>query len=108
MTPALASIMRSKRVQFLPVQWRTGMKFDLDKKGSKDGLDNYYTLSDITPKGSIPFVPIAVDDDTARTDCSTRFIRELTNNVLTDIPLFMSHHRERMIEAVGAIIPGSV
>ncbi|KAF8334747.1 DDHD domain-containing protein [Cantharellus anzutake] len=81
-SPALASIVRSKRVQFLPVQWRASMKYDLDKKGSKDGLDNEFTLSEITPKGSIPF------------------IRELTNGVLTDIPLYMSHHRERMIESV--------
>ncbi|KAF9516435.1 hypothetical protein BS47DRAFT_662714 [Hydnum rufescens UP504] len=83
-TPALASIVRSNHVQFLPVQWRASMKFDLNAQ-SKDGreaLDNHFTLNEITPKGTIDYV------------------RELTNNVLSDIPLFMSHHRDRMIESV--------
>ena len=69
MTPALASIMRSKRVQFLPVQWRTGMKYDLDRKGPRDGLDNHFTLSDITPKGTIPSVLIIFSVD-SRQDSS--------------------------------------
>ncbi len=68
-TPALASIMRSKRVQFLPVQWRTGMKYDLDRKGPRDGLDNHFTLSDITPKGTIPSVLIIFSVD-SRQDSS--------------------------------------
>src|SRR5258708_9456005 len=65
-TPALASIMRSKRVQFLPVQWRTGMKYDLDRKGPRDGLDNHFTLSDITPKGTIPSVLIIFGVDSSK------------------------------------------
>lgn len=81
-TPALASIMRNRRVQFLPVQWRASMKFDLDAEAQSQGHDNHFTLSEVTPKGSIAY------------------IREMTNSVLTDIPLFMSHHRERMIESV--------
>lgn len=82
--PALSSIMRSKRVQFLPVQWRSSLKTQLDEERVKrdDGLDNVFTMADITQKGSIPYV------------------RELTNNMLLDIPLFMSHHRERMIQSV--------
>lgn len=40
------------------------------------------TITDITINRSIPYV------------------RELTNAVLLDIPLFMSHHRQKMIEAV--------
>lgn len=39
-------------------------------------------LPDITLKDSIPFV------------------RELANNVLLDVPFFMSGHRETMIQAV--------
>ncbi|KAF8312978.1 hypothetical protein DL93DRAFT_1212391 [Clavulina sp. PMI_390] len=81
-SPALASIMRNRRVQFLPVQWRASMKFDLDAEAQSQGHENHYTLRDVTPKGSIAYV------------------RELTNSVLTDIPLFMSHHRGRMIESV--------
>ncbi|KAG9003236.1 hypothetical protein FRB93_011149 [Tulasnella sp. JGI-2019a] len=86
-SPALASIMREKRVQFLPVQWRASLKLDLGDELMKqrEGLDNHFTLEDITLRNSIPFV------------------RELTNQVLLDIPLFMSHHRERMIESVCTI-----
>jgi hypothetical protein len=57
-TPALASIVRSNHVQFLPVQWRASMKFDLNAQ-SKDGreaLDNHFTLNEITPKGTIESV----------------------------------------------------
>ncbi|KAG9113863.1 hypothetical protein FRC07_007721, partial [Ceratobasidium sp. 392] len=82
-SPALASIMRSRRAQFIPVPWRASMKlgFDEEMERSRDGLDNRFTLSDITPKKSIPYV------------------RELTNNVLIDIPYFMSQHRDKMIES---------
>ncbi|RSH95396.1 hypothetical protein EHS25_000483 [Saitozyma podzolica] len=45
-------------------------------------MDNRFTINDITINKSIPYV------------------RELTNSVLLDIPLFMSHHRQKMIEAV--------
>lgn len=58
------------------------MKFDFDEEAHSQGHDNHFTLSDVTPKGTIAYV------------------RELTNSVLTDIPLYMSHHRERMIESV--------
>ncbi len=82
------------------------LAYDLDRKEAKDGLDNHYTLSDITPKGSIPSVltifSVASRQNSLFHCRAYRFIREITNNVLTDIPLFMSHHRERMIEAVGA------
>lgn len=61
------------------------MKFDLDADAQSQGHENHFTLSEVTPKGSIPYV------------------RELTNSVLTDIPLFMSHHRGRMIEAASTI-----
>ncbi|QRV92658.1 phospholipase [Ceratobasidium sp. AG-Ba] len=83
-SPALASIMRSRRAQFLPVPWRASMKLALDEEveRARDGLDNRFTLSDITPKKAIPYV------------------RELTNNVLIDIPYFMSQHRDKMIESV--------
>ncbi|CAE7090882.1 unnamed protein product [Rhizoctonia solani] len=82
--PALASIMRNRRAQFIPIPWRASMKLEIDEeeRRAKQGLDNHFTLSDITPKKSIPYV------------------RELTNNVLIDIPYFMSQHRDKMIESV--------
>ncbi|WVO15288.1 hypothetical protein L204_102944 [Cryptococcus depauperatus] len=82
--PALASIMRGRRCQILPVQWRASLDLN-DQKTAEDaqhGMDNQFTISDITINQSIPYV------------------RELTNAVLLDIPLFMSRHRQRMIEAV--------
>ncbi|WVQ81546.1 hypothetical protein IAT38_003670 [Cryptococcus sp. DSM 104549] len=82
--PALASIMRNRRCQILPVQWRASLNLD-DQKTEEEqqhGMDNRFTINDITINKSIPYV------------------RELTNAVLLDIPLFMSHHRQKMIEAV--------
>ncbi|WVR09185.1 hypothetical protein IAU60_006247 [Kwoniella sp. DSM 27419] len=82
--PALASIIRDRRCQILPVQWRTSLNLD-DQKTEEDrkhGMDNTFTIADITMNKSIPYV------------------RELTNGVLLDIPLYMSHHRQKMIEAV--------
>ena len=42
MTPALSSIMRNRRVQFLPVQWRTSFQLDADEERRRGdaGLDN--------------------------------------------------------------------
>ncbi|WVF65714.1 hypothetical protein IAT40_000445 [Kwoniella sp. CBS 6097] len=82
--PALASIIRDRRCQILPVQWRTSLNLN-DEKTEEDrehGMDNRFTIADITINKSIPYV------------------RELTNGVLLDIPLYMSHHRQKMIEAV--------
>ncbi|WVQ93360.1 hypothetical protein IAU59_000428 [Kwoniella sp. CBS 9459] len=82
--PALASIIRDRRCQILPVQWRTSLNLN-DEKTEEDrdhGMDNRFTIADITINKSIPYV------------------RELTNSVLLDIPLYMSHHRQKMIEAV--------
>ncbi|KZT60687.1 hypothetical protein CALCODRAFT_492247 [Calocera cornea HHB12733] len=83
-TPSLSSVLRSHRVQFLPIQWRASLKIDEreEEARKKEGLDNAFSVEDITVKGNIAYV------------------RDLTNNVLIDIPYFMSHHRIRMVEAV--------
>lgn len=46
-TPALASIMRGRRIQFLPVQWRANLKLDVDEERRREdaGLDNEFTLN---------------------------------------------------------------
>jgi hypothetical protein len=82
--PALASIVRDRRIQLLPVQWRASLHLDQakTKEDREHGMDNRFTVADITINKSIPY------------------IRELTNSVLLDIPLFMSQHRQKMIEAV--------
>ncbi|KAH8114537.1 DDHD domain-containing protein [Phellopilus nigrolimitatus] len=84
-TPALASIMRDRRAQFLPVQWRTSFNLgdDEERRRGDAGLDNEFTLNDITIKNTVPYV------------------RDLMNNVLIDIPYFMSGHKDQMIRAVA-------
>lgn len=46
-TPALSSIMRNRRVQFLPVQWRTNFQLNADEERRREdaGLDNDFTLN---------------------------------------------------------------
>ncbi|EJU03322.1 hypothetical protein DACRYDRAFT_99599 [Dacryopinax primogenitus] len=86
LSPALSSVLRSHRVQFLPILWRANIQIDEaeEEARKKDGLDNAFTVEDITIKGSIPYV------------------RDMTNNVLIDIPYFMSDHRYSMVDAVCA------
>jgi hypothetical protein len=47
MLPAVASIMRNRRVQFLPVQWRSSFNLDAveERRREEAGLDNEFTLS---------------------------------------------------------------
>lgn len=47
MLPALASILRDKQVQFLPVQWRTSMNLgeEEQRERERDGLDNSFSIS---------------------------------------------------------------
>lgn len=82
--PRFASIMENRRCQVLPVQWRANLKLESDDyvESERNERDNVFTVADITIGKSIPYV------------------REVTNSVLLDIPLFMSDHRQRMIEAV--------
>ncbi|CCA71004.1 related to phosphatidic acid-preferring phospholipase A1 [Serendipita indica DSM 11827] len=84
MSPALNSIMRSHNVQFLPIQWRANLKLDdqESRRRAEDGLDNRFSLADVTLKQHVPMV------------------REMMNDVLIDIPFFMSHHQQKMIESV--------
>ena len=56
--PAMAPIVRDRRCQVLPVQWRASL--DLDSEPSQEdkvhGMDNRFTLKDITINKSIPIV----------------------------------------------------
>lgn len=63
--PALASIIRDRRCQVLPVQWRASLLLDEEKtkEDSRHNMDNRFTMADITINKSIPAV------------------RELTNSV---------------------------
>jgi len=102
MSPALNSIMRSHNVQFLPIQWRTNFKMDEDesRKRAEEGLDNSFSLADITLKKHIPWVLINCTSSLFIGSKVCRMVRELSNEVLIDIPYFMSHHQTKMIETV--------
>jgi len=69
--PALGSIMRDRRCQILPVQWRASLDLaDAKSQEDKDhGMDNRFTMADITINKSIPVV------------------RELTNSVSLRAPM---------------------
>ena len=58
MSPALNSIMRSHNVQFLPIQWRANLKLDdqESRRRAEDGLDNRFSLADVTLKQHVPLV----------------------------------------------------
>ncbi|CAE6382343.1 unnamed protein product [Rhizoctonia solani] len=98
--PALGSIMRNRRAQFIPIPWRASMKLEIDEeeRRAKQGLDNHFTLSGMPPPATIRLRLTGDLDITPKK--SIPYVRELTNNVLIDIPYFMSQHRDRMIESV--------
>jgi hypothetical protein len=82
--PSISSVMRDRRCQVLPVQWRASLNLEsgTSEEDAEKEESNTFTFADITIGKSIPYV------------------REVTNSVLLDIPLFMSDHRRKMIEAV--------
>ncbi|KAK4050662.1 hypothetical protein OIV83_003388 [Microbotryomycetes sp. JL201] len=81
----LAPLLHSKRAQFIPLLWRTDLEFDneVDEKDSEDEhLRNSFTLSDIEIKGAIPF------------------LRQIVSGLVLDVPLYQSHHKQKMTRAV--------
>lgn len=84
----VAEIVRGRRFQVLPIRWRSQLNVDYEKKledakteGTEDER-NIYALDDITIKESIPAV------------------RTLVSDVMLDIPLYLSQHKNKMISAV--------
>ncbi len=69
---------RGRRVQFLPICWRSGMSFDQQPEGN----DNFFSLSDVSNDASIPF------------------IRNVVSKVILDVPFYLSSHRKKMMDAV--------
>lgn len=70
-------------IMVLPVNWRSTLKFEDGgyRDGPEDDSSNRYSLKDITPD-TIPSV------------------RGVINDVLFDIPFYLSHHQPKMIQAV--------
>ncbi|KAI9894587.1 MAG: hypothetical protein M1814_001941 [Vezdaea aestivalis] len=74
-------------VMVLPVNWRSTLSFEEGgHRGTEDphqaaDSSNSYSLKDITPT-TIPAV------------------RNLVNEVMSDVPYYLSHHRPKMIQAV--------
>lgn len=67
----------------LPINWRHSLSFE--EGGYRDGTENpainEFTLADITPE-TLPSV------------------RNIVNDVMADIPYYMSHHQPKMVAAV--------
>lgn len=78
MRPELESIM------VLPVNWRSTLSLedaDVEASISEDPATNKFSLKDITPE-TIPA------------------IRSLISDVMLDIPYYLSHHKQKMVQAV--------
>ena len=70
-------------IMVLPVNWRHSLSFDegADHDGPSNTAVNEFSLADITPE-SLPSV------------------RNIVNDIMIDIPLYLSHHQPKMIAAV--------
>ncbi len=70
-------------IMVLPINWRHSLSFE--EGGYRDGTENLarneFTLADITPE-TLPSV------------------RNIVNDVMADIPYYMSHHQPKMVAAV--------
>ncbi|EER38506.1 DDHD domain-containing protein [Histoplasma capsulatum H143] len=78
MRPELESIM------VLPVNWRSTLSLedaDIEASTSEDLAANKFSLKDITPE-TMPA------------------IRSLISDVLLDVPYYLSHHKQKMVQAV--------
>lgn len=82
--PAVSQLIGNKRLQFIPLQWRSSLQFDEmeEKEGQDPAFDNTFSLDDIQVQGSIPFV------------------RTLVSGVGMDLAFYLSHHREKMTSTV--------
>ncbi|EPQ29883.1 uncharacterized protein PFL1_02556 [Pseudozyma flocculosa PF-1] len=78
--PAVRRLARGRRAQYIPICWRRALKFDEKPEGN----DNFYTLDDVTNSAAIPIV------------------RNVISKVVLDVPFYLSHHRQKMIESVTA------
>ncbi|KAF3173975.1 hypothetical protein TWF225_005811 [Orbilia oligospora] len=72
-------------IMILPVNWRSTVKFDVDGIASnteeEDEDELEFSLEDITP----PTIPA---------------VRSLMGDVVMDIPYYLSHHKNKMVNAV--------
>lgn len=82
--PAISQLAGNKRLQFIPLQWRSSLQFDeMEEKENQDStFDNTFTLEDVQVQGSIPFV------------------RTLVSGVGMDLAFYLSHHRDKMTSTV--------
>jgi hypothetical protein len=85
-TEAVKKVLRKDLggIMVLPVNWRSNLSFDEGgsmKDDDQDKSKSDFSLKDITPD-TIPAV------------------RNLISDVMLDIPFYMSHHKQKMIQAV--------
>ena len=68
-------------IMVLPVNWRLTVQLDEGGKPQASDVESKYELKDITPE-TLPA------------------IRSMISDVMLDIPYYMSHHKQKMVEAV--------
>lgn len=95
--------------QFLPIQWRASLKLVHNAAEAQEDIDhdlhNEFTLDDVTLKNAIPYVReltnavLFVLSVSAPSPLSSLTLSRLFLRI--DIPLFMSSHKQSMVEAVS-------
>ena len=67
-------------IMVLPINWRSKLRFDSDGPADEDD-ELSFTLNDIT----VPTIPA---------------VRNMIGDVMLDIPYYLSHHKQKMVNAV--------
>lgn len=75
----IRKLARGRRVQYIPICWRKGLKFEHKSEGN----DNHFGLADVTNDATIPF------------------IRNIVSKVILDVPFYLSPiYKDKMVRAV--------
>ncbi|PWN18867.1 hypothetical protein BCV69DRAFT_284845 [Microstroma glucosiphilum] len=85
--PGFAGLAKGKRLVFLPINWRATLNdFQPTKEKEDDDIDDDEHLNN----------QVGLDDIFGTND-SIPLARQVTKNLLLDIPLFLSHHRHEVL-----------
>jgi hypothetical protein len=101
--------MRNKRVQLLPIQWRASLELELGEElmKQKEGLDNHFSLEGnycLASHASFMLTLCPTPDEDITVGGTIPFIRDLTNKVLLDIPLYMRYDEVSLSNPPGLLI----
>ncbi|EPQ27868.1 uncharacterized protein PFL1_04612 [Pseudozyma flocculosa PF-1] len=88
----LKALANGRRLQFLPVMWRAGFHVgEADKQAADAALDEEDEMFD---NG------LELDMDHIFGNEGIPIVRTMTREVLMDIPMYLSHHRQHIIDSV--------